>query len=211
MHGAQTVDRDMKRIIQISLYASVILVLLLTVGWWRSDNSSAEKQLGVRPFPLTEMDFSMTDHEGNQVGPKTLIGKPSLVFFGFTYCPEICPTTLADISLWLDKLGDEAKQLTPVLISVDPERDTVEVMADYVSYFHPRIRGWTGTAEGLAKTATGFRASYEKVILEDGDYTMNHTAGAFLFRADGSFVATIDYHEPRKFAVPKIRRALKSN
>jgi protein SCO1/2 len=98
--------------------------------------------------------------------------------------------------------------LHTVLITVDPERDTVEAMAEYVGYFHPQIRGWTGSPAQIAQAAEGFRVRYEKVALEGGDDTMNHTAGVFLFDAAGALVSIIDYHEPREFALPKIRRAM---
>jgi len=96
---------------------------------------------------------------------------------------------------------------------VDPRRihhrlEDAEAMAEYVGYFHPQIRGWTGSATEIARAAEGFRVRYERVPLDGGDYTMNHTAGVFLFDASGSLVSIIDYHEPRKFALPKIRRAL---
>jgi protein SCO1/2 len=130
------------------------------------------------------------------------------VFFGFTWCPQVCPTTLADISHWLDGLGSEAEALQTVLITVDPERDTVDALAEYVGYFHPQIRGWTGSAPEIARAAEGFRVRYDEVPLEGGDHTMNHTAGVFLFDATGALVSIIDYHEPREFALPKIRRAM---
>lgn len=185
-----------------------VMGLTLFVGWWRVDGPGAPDLAGKRPLPLSAMDFRLTDHEGNQVGPETLIGRPTMVFFGFTYCPDVCPTTLSDISGWLDDLGDEAARMNVVFITVDPERDTVAAMADYVSYFHPAIRGWTGPEVQIARAADGFRASYERVPTEGGDYTMNHTASVFLFDAKGELVTMIDYHEPREFAVPKIRRAL---
>jgi protein SCO1/2 len=95
-----------------------------------------------------------------------------------------------------------------VFVTVDPERDTVEAMAEYVGYFHPSIRGWTGPQEEIARAARGFRARYKRVPTEGDDYTMDHTASVFLFNAAGLFTTIIDYHEPREFAVPKIRRAL---
>ncbi|GGL58620.1 SCO family protein [Wenxinia marina] len=184
------------------------LLFALFVGWWQVDGPGAPEPEGQRPLALSAMDFSLTDHEGNVVGPETLIGRPAMVFFGFTYCPDVCPTTLSDISGWLDDLGDEADEMFVVFITVDPERDTVDAMSDYVGYFHPAIRGWTGEDEEIAKAARGFRASYKRVPTESGGYTMNHTASVFLFDAAGRFVTMIDYHEPREFAVPKIRRAL---
>lgn len=185
------------------------LALTLVAGWWQSDGPGAGQPAGQRPLALSEMDFLLTDHEGSQVGPESLIGRPTMAFFGFTYCPDVCPTTLSDISGWLDDLGDEAERLNVIFISVDPERDTFEALAEYVAYFHPAIRGWTGPDEQISLAADGFRASYEKVPTVDGDYTINHTSSVFLFNADGQFVSTIDYHEQREYAVPKIRRAMR--
>ncbi|SFP91684.1 SCO family protein [Tranquillimonas alkanivorans] len=185
--------------------------LTLFAGWWQVDGPGASVAAGQRPLPLGEMAFRLTDHEGRMVGPEMLIGRPSLVFFGFTYCPEVCPTTLSDISLWLDGLGEDAGRLNVVLITVDPERDTMEALSNYVEYFHPAIQGWTGTDHEIAQAVEGFRARYEKVPLEGGGYTMNHTAGVFLFDAGGRHVSIIDYHEPREFALPKIRRAMEAS
>lgn len=197
-----------RRTLAYALLGTGALVLTLVAGWWQVDGPGAAPELGKRPLALTEMEFALTDHEGNPVGPESLIGRPSMVFFGFTYCPDVCPTTLSDISEWLEGLGPDAKRLNTVFITVDPERDTVEAMAEYVGYFHPAIRGWTGTEDNINDAAQGLRATYQKVPVEGGDYTMNHTASVFLFDAKGRFVATIDYHEPRQFAVPKIRRAM---
>ncbi|EPX84081.1 Cytochrome oxidase biogenesis protein Sco1/SenC/PrrC, putative copper metallochaperone [Salipiger mucosus DSM 16094] len=174
------------------------------------DGPGADAPVGKRPLPLTEMSFRLTDHEGKSVGPQSLLGRASLVFFGFTYCPEVCPTTLADISTWLDGLDEDAKDLNVVLITVDPERDTVEALSEYVGYFHPSIRGWTGRTSEIDRATEDFRVRYEKVPLEGGGYTMNHTSGVFLFGADGRHVTIIDYHESREFALPKIRRAMEA-
>ncbi|WP_334067883.1 SCO family protein [Nereida ignava] len=188
-----------------------LLGTLLFAGRWQVDGPGGVKQVGKRPLPLSDMVFQLTDHQGNAVGPDSLIGRPTMVFFGFTFCPDVCPTTLSDISGWLDDLGDEAEKLRVVFITIDPNRDTVEAMADYVRYFHPAVRGWTGTDAAIAQAAQGFRVTYEKVPSENGDYTMNHTSSVFLYDYKGRFVATIDYHEPREFAVPKIRRAMQNS
>ena len=187
------------------------LALTLVAGWWRVDGPGAPAPVAALPLPLAAMDFSLTDHEGRSVGPDTLVGRPTMAFFGFTYCPDICPTTLADISGWLDELEEAADGLNVVFVTVDPERDDVEAMAEYVGYFHPAIRGWTGSTEQIAQLAEGFRASYERVPAGNGDYTMNHTSSVFLFDGAGRFVTTIDYHEPREFAAPKIRRAMRQD
>jgi len=176
------------------------------VGLSRTDAPANPK--GLLPLPLGEMRFSLSDHEGRNVVPQDLVGRATMVFFGFTSCPDICPTTLADITGWLEALGEDANLLHVVFITVDPARDTVEAMAEYVGYFHPTIRGWTGSPEEIARAADGFRASYERVPAENGNYTMNHTAGVFLFDAEGRFKTIVDYHEPREFALPKIRRVM---
>lgn len=154
------------------------------------------------------MQFTLTDHRGRATTPRDWVGQPTLVFFGFTWCPDVCPTTLSEISGWLDELGPAADDLNVAFVTVDPERDTPEKLADYVSYFDPAIVGYTGAASQIASAASGFRATYEKMPRSDGDYTMNHTASVFLFRADGSFAGTVDPHEPREYALPKIRRIL---
>lgn len=199
-----------RMILGYSAAAITALCLTLFVGWWRVDGPGAPKLLPERPLGLSDMDFRLTDHDGTEVGPSTLVGRPTMVFFGFTHCPDVCPTTLADISAWLDALQEDAERLNAIFVTVDPERDTVDAMAEYVGNFHPMIRGWTGPIGQIARATKGFQASFEKILTADGDYTMNHTASVFLFDATGRFVSTIDYHEPKEFAVPKIRRVLKA-
>ena len=182
----------------------------LGLGWWQVDGPGAARPASPAklPRPLGEMDVTLTDHRGRRVTVSDWVGRPSLVFFGFTYCPEVCPTTLSDISLWLEGLGAEADRLNVALITVDPERDTVAALADYLAHFDPRITGHTGTPEEIASAAEAFRVRVERRPLGEDDYTLDHTSGVFLFRADGSFGSIIDYHEDRAFALPKIRRVL---
>ena len=187
--------------------AAAALSFTLGLGWWRSRHD-AQPGAGPLPLPIDEMAFDLTDHRGNQVRPTDWLRRPTIVFFGFTWCPDVCPTTLSDISLWLEDLGADANRLIVALISVDPERDTPAVLADYVSSFDPRIIGLTGPADEVAKAAADFRVTYRRVDKDGGDYTMDHTAGVFLFHPDGRFASIIDFHEDRRFAVPKIRRTL---
>ena len=199
------------RAARIGLLTLGVLAAATALGWWQVDGPGAPPDLSDRrPVSLQEMEFSLVDQDGNPVGPETLAGRPSIVFFGFTWCPDVCPTTLADISGWLDELGPDAERLNVVFITVDPERDTVAVMADYVSAFHPRIRGWTGAPDEIAKAAEGFRVRTEKIREEGDAYAMNHTASVFLHGASGEFLGAVDYHEPREYALPKIRRALET-
>lgn len=198
-----------RRFFQYGAVGLSTLGLTLLIGWWQVDGPGAPASSGKRPVSFSDMDFRLTDHEGNEVGPDTVIGRPTMVFFGFTYCPDVCPTTLSDISSWLDEIGKDAELLHVIFITIDPERDTVGVMAKYVEYFHPSIRGWTGPEDQIARAVKGFRAYYEKVPTNGENYTMNHTAGVFLFNAEGRFVSVVDYHESKEVAVPKIRRALR--
>jgi len=179
---------------------------MLALGWWRSGGQPATGR-DLLPLPIDDMSFSLTDHTGRPFAPAQWLGRPTMVFFGFTFCPDVCPTTLSDISDWLTELGTEADRLNLALISVDPERDTPAVLAEYLSNFDPRITGLTGQLPEIEKVAADFRARFEK-LPKDGDYTMNHTAGVFLFHDDGRFASIIDFHEDRRFALPKIRRIL---
>lgn len=178
----------------------------LALGAWRSGEIAPEDPY--RPLPLERMDWRLTDHAGRSVAAADWLGRPAMVFFGFTWCPDICPTTLSDISLWLEELGPEGDRLMVALITVDPARDTPAALADYLSSFDPRIHGLTGSQAEIARAAESFRVQYEKAP-QDGGYTINHTAGVFLFDRGGRFVSIIDFHEDRRYAVPKIRRALR--
>jgi protein SCO1/2 len=134
-------------------------------------------------------DFSLVDHTGRAVTEADFAGHWQLVFFGFTHCPDICPTTLAYMASVLDLLGSQAEQVAPLFITVDPARDTVPVMADYVSAFHPRLVGLTGTEAQVAHAAESFRTWYER--MEDGTapdgYMMAHAGHIYLMRPGGAF------------------------
>ena len=184
------------------------LAFTLGLGWWQS-RDSLQTGSALLPLPIGKMSFTLTNHHGVTVTPSEWIGRPTMVFFGFTWCPDVCPTTLSDISLWLQDLGPDANRMNILLVSVDPERDTPQVLADYLSNFDPRITGLTGSIAEIKRAAEEFRATIEKVPRED-DYTIEHTAGVFLFRADGRFGGIIDYHEDRRVALLKIQRLLKA-
>jgi protein SCO1/2 len=187
---------------------ALVLTAMLVVGWWRTEGAQGGRSQSVLPASLAAMDFRLVDHLGRAARPSDWIGRPTIVFFGFTWCPDICPTTLADISGWLAELGDEAADLNVAFITVDPERDSAEVLAEYIRAFDPRIVAYTGPPEDIADAADRFGVQIEKVAGNDGDYAVNHTASVFLYRADGRFSGTIDYHESGEFALPKLRRLL---
>lgn len=153
--------------------------------------------------------FALVDMNGKPVTEKSLLGKPTAIFFGFTYCPEVCPTTLTDITAWLKALGPDADKLNVVFVSVDPERDTPEQLRLYLSNFDPRIQGFTGTPEAVAKAAKAYRVYYQKVPQDGGGYTIDHSSAVYLFDADGHFVAPIAYQSPPERALGQLRDLLK--
>lgn len=136
--------------------------------------------------------FQMVNHEGQPVDQTMLDGKWSLVFFGFTYCPDFCPTTLAALEATQARLGDKAKDMQIVFVTVDPQRDTAKALKDYLSSdgFPEGVIGLTGTPEQVAATAKTYRAAYQKV--GEGDaYTMNHSLTVYLMGPDGAFRSAI--------------------
>lgn len=175
----------------------------------RPERRSQPQSSSLLPEPLSEMRWELVDDRGEKVTPQMWRGRPVMVFFGFTWCPDLCPTTLMDISDWLEELGPEADDIAVSLITVDPDRDTQAALADYLASFDPRIRGLRGSAREIARAADAFRAVYRKVERSDGDYTMEHTSGVFLFRRTGHFASVIDFHEDRATAVPKIQIAMR--
>jgi cytochrome oxidase Cu insertion factor (SCO1/SenC/PrrC family) len=134
--------------------------------------------------------FELTDQTGHTRTERDFRGKLMLVYFGFTYCPDICPTDLQAIGLALDKLGSDAERVQPLFITVDPERDTAEHLAQYVPMFHPRLIGLTGNAEAIRKAADAYKVYYAKVSLgkAPGDYTVDHTAFIYLMDRDGNYL-----------------------
>ncbi len=150
--------------------------------------------------------FRLTDQNGKTITDKDLKGHPFLVFFGFTHCPEVCPTALFDISEILSKLGPDADKLNALFITVDPERDTPAALKDYLSSFNPRLIGVGGDADALAAVAKAYRVYYKKVPLKDGDYTMDHTAIVYLMDKTGQFVAPFSLKRRPEDAAADLRR-----
>jgi protein SCO1 len=154
-----------------------------------------------------QASFNLVDQNGAPVDQSILKRQPSVLFFGFTHCPEVCPTTLAEMSSWFEQLGEEGRDLKGFFASIDPERDTPEMLGEYVGWV-PRVTGLTGTSEEIAKLAKGWGVYYAKQPLDDGGYTMDHTASVFLLDAQGQFQGTIAYGEDSATAVGKLRNLL---
>jgi protein SCO1 len=152
--------------------------------------------------------FKLIDQDGQPFSDQDLKGKTFLVFFGFTHCPDVCPTTLFEISEVMRQLGPEADRTAALFISVDPERDTPQAMKDYLSSFDPHLRGLTGDAASLAAVAKSYRVYYKKVPLEGGDYTMDHTAIVYLMDKDGRFVSPFSMKRTAEVAAAELRKHL---
>jgi protein SCO1/2 len=184
-----------------SILVGILVLMTAGIGWltfsWYSTHYGGE------PFGAP---FALTDQAGQPITEAALRGHPSAVFFGFTHCPEVCPTTLFEMAGWLNTLGDEGKDIKAYFISIDPERDTPEIMKTYISNFSDRIVGITGEPAKVEAMAKAFGIYAKKVPTEDGDYTMDHTASVLLLNAKGDFAGTIAYGESSSNAIAKLKR-----
>lgn len=143
-------------------------------------------------FKLTDVtgasfgkELALTDHNGRRRTLADFKGKVVTVFFGFTHCPDVCPTTLVEMASVMKELGPEAQRLQVLFVTVDPERDTAEVLGRYVPAFHPSFLGLTGSAEEVARTAKEFKIFFQKQPLLSGGYTMDHSAGTYILDGEG--------------------------
>lgn len=181
--------------------ASGFLVYQQTVG---NENSGSL----IEPLAAIGGPFELVDGNGETVTDATFAGKPLVLFFGFTYCPDVCPTTLSELQGWIEALGPDADKLNYAFVTVDPERDTPDVMRDYVWAFDTRIAPLTGSREQIDAVIKAYRVYAKKVPLDDGDYTMDHSAAVYLMNSDNKFVGTIAYAEAEETALQKLRRLI---
>lgn len=195
------------------LTVSVLVVALSSYTAWHVLN--ATPQIRVKQGEekaLIKSKFELVDHRGNKVTEQKFKGQWQLVFFGFTFCPDVCPTTLASMAEVLEALGKDIDQVAALFITVDPERDTEAIVAEYVAAFHPKLIGLTGTSEQVKAAAKSFRVYYakvEKTDVPDG-YLMAHSGYIYLMTPDGEYEAvfTDKYHPPKKI-VAEIKKRLK--
>lgn len=193
------------KLIRYSAWAAVFLIAVSvgvsSVLWYQqSDPATAAVKVGG--------DFSLVDTNGTRVTEADFLGKPRAMFFGFTHCPDVCPTTLYEASGWLQALGPDADKLSVMFISVDPERDTPEVLGDYISAFENGIVGLTGSTADVDAVVKAYRVYARKVETDDGDYTVDHTASVYLMDENGKFSGSIRYQEDHDVAVEKLRNLI---
>jgi protein SCO1 len=152
--------------------------------------------------------FRLIDQDGKPLSDQDLKGRPFLVFFGFTHCPDVCPSTLFEVSEVLRRLGPDADRVRALFITVDPERDTPDKLKDYLSSFDPHLIALTGDPEAIAATAKAYRVYTKKVPLEGGTYTMDHTTIVYLMDKEGRFVAPFSLKRRPEEAAADLRRHL---
>ncbi len=181
---------------------ALVAIVLVGVGYmtWQ------EQKPGSNSITFAQIGgpFTLVDHNGQPVDQTMFDNKPYALFFGFTHCPEICPTSLYEMAGWIEGLGAEADKMGFAFVTVNPERDTPEMLKDYVTVFSDKITGLTGSEEQVQATVKSYGVVAERVALEDDDYTMNHTASVFLMNADGTFRGTIAYGEDADVAQKKL-------
>jgi protein SCO1/2 len=152
--------------------------------------------------------FTLTNQDGRVVTDREFLGRPHLVFFGFTHCPDICPTKLFEISEALRATGEKGRALRALFVTVDPERDSPTVLKSYLGSFDDRIVGLTGTQEAIDGAVRAYRAFARKVPTKDGDYTMEHTALVYLMDKNGRFVGSFNLNRPPAEAAQELLRHL---
>lgn len=185
------------------------LLLATAGGWLVTDGPLGEPRVATGPATLPiGGPFRLTDHRGRAVTEADFRGRPMAVFFGFTHCPDVCPTTLGDMTALIEALGPGADRLHWLFVGVDWERDTPGTLAAYLEAFDRRIVGLSGTEAQVAAAARAFRVHHRRVPTEGGGYTMDHSASVFLLDAAGRFAGTIDNQESQAVALEKLRGLL---
>jgi protein SCO1/2 len=194
-----------RTILWVAVVALAGVLVWLTVEMTQSRQELAEGPFGV-PFQLVAQN-------GQPVTEKAFQDKPTALFFGFTHCPEVCPTTLFELNGWLRQVDPDGTKLNGFFVSVDPERDTPELLGQYISNVTDRVKGISGPPEKVNEMIKGFKVYAKRVPVDEknpnGDYTMDHTASVFLLDNGGRFAGTIAYGENPDVAVKKLENLIK--
>ena len=196
--------------IRIVLWA-LIAVFAVTLGWLTYEWQTSQSEIASKPYGVP---FELIDQSGDPITQDAFRGRPTALFFGFTHCPEICPTTLYELDGWLKKVDPDGDKIGAYFVTVDPERDTPELLGSYVAGVSDRIMGISGEPAKVDEVVKGFNIYAKKVPVDvkqpDGDYTMDHTASVFLLDDQGRFKGTIAYGENPDTAKQKLANLLKS-
>ena len=202
-----------KRIIRVLviLVIGIAVIAITGVGLKNPDGSNYNK---LEPVAAGNFGgaYTLTNHMGESVTDQTYSGQYQLIYFGFTYCPAICPTELSKMTTVLNELGAEADQIQPLFISVDPERDTVDVMKNYVSLFHPRFIGLTGTVEQIEAIKKAYKVYSAKVDdPQMTEYTVDHSSYIYFMDPEGQLLGLYKITDTAEKGTENIRAWLKKN
>ena len=172
----------------LTLLSSLLILLVLSIGtglwiYKQTKNNNLNKAT------LVGGSYSLTDHNGNKVTDKSFSNKFKIIYFGYTFCPDICPTGMAVISQALDLLGNKARRIKPIFITVDPKRDNVEIMAEYHNHFHPSFSNLTGTLDQIRRVAKLYRVYYKKSDASEAEnYLMDHSSIMYVLSPEGEYI-----------------------
>jgi protein SCO1/2 len=196
----------------IMIFAAAVLLLAAALAGFYLMNRQLSDP-GGSGVALVGGPFTLTNQDGMKVTEKNYLGKHMLVFFGYTYCPDVCPTELQVMMAALDSLGTEAEKIQPVFVSVDPERDTPEVLKSYVENFGPRLIGLTGTPEEIAAVAKSYRVYYAKAANQTSpdSYLMDHSSIIYLMGPDGRFVKHFPYTTDAAKLAEELKQAVSAS
>jgi len=196
------------RSLRFALWALIPIVAIGAVGVYMLQQASADRAGVVSRADFGGGAYTLETGDGQPFTPASLAGAPTMLFFGYTHCPDVCPTTLAEMAAWFDTLGAQGKPLRAFFVSVDPERDTPAVIKDYVHGVSDRITGVTGAPDQIAAIEKAWGVYAKKVPTGDGDYSMDHTATVYLLDSKGQFRSTIVYGEDFDTAVTKLKHLI---
>lgn len=195
-------SRTARPLVIATAFAASLVVGLLLMFWAMGGVSKVAQPAAIGG------PFQLTDQNGKTVTDKDLKGKPTLIFFGYTHCPDVCPTSLFEISEVMRALGKDASRVNAVFMSVDPERDTPAIMKDYLSSFDPHLEGLSGDPAEVEKVIKSYRVYAKKIPGKDGDYTMDHTALIYLMDREGRFVSPFNLKRTPEEAAADLKRYL---
>ncbi len=191
--------------------AVLALAIVASYGVYRQAWPPERRPLATADLVAIGGPFSLIDHTGRAVTEKDFAGRLLLVYFGYTYCPDLCPTALTTMGQAIGLLGNDGAPVVPLFVTLDPARDTPEHLAMYVGYFHPRLVGLTGTAEQVAAAAQAYQIDFVRLPGKSGDdedYLMDHTAIIYLMGRDGRFRAHFTLETPAADIAARIREYL---
>jgi len=198
------------------LIAFFLLASAVVIGLWATGlvqfgpgSKTGSSSVVIAGAPQIGGPFELTNHKGEPVTNADFEGKLMLVFFGYTFCPDVCPTEMQTLSVAMQQLGDDGADVVPVFVTVDPKRDTVELMSEFVEAFHPSFVGLTGTEEQITDIKKKYKAYSQREENGDPDYYLvDHTSYTYLMGRDGKLISVFSYGTPPEDMVTKIREEL---